>query len=396
MTYDAIIIGGGLVGGVAAIAMASKGLHVAVVDRDTRESLLDPKLDGRTTAVSYGSQQIFEKLNIWAGAAHDAEPILNIKVCEGDSPWGVYYHHTDVGDHPMGYIVENRTLRQAIFDRAEAMADCITWIAPAELTDTRREAHQVVVTLADGQELLAPVLVGAEGRASPSRQAAGIRTQSWSYDQKALVCIVEHELPHEGTAWEIFYPDGPVAFLPLKNHPETGAHRSGIVWTQSPSTIERLLKMSDGELAAHMESQFPHYGDLKPTGQRWSYPLGAQVAYQYCDHRYVMVGDAAHVMHPVAGQGVNLGWRDAAELAEFLGAAKRTGADLGSLTLLEAYQRQRRPDMASLVAMTDGMIRLFGNDKSSLHFLRNTGLGVVNAIPPLKRKLMRQAMGMRG
>jgi 2-octaprenyl-6-methoxyphenol hydroxylase len=394
LAFDVVIIGGGLVGGTLAVALVQQGFKVAVVDRESPEELLKPDLDGRTTAVSYGSKLIFDQLGIWGKVEHAAEPILDIRVFERDSPWAIYYNHQDVGNVPMGYIVENRVLRQAIFQRAVEQADHLAWIAPASVAHTERNLESVIVKLDDGSTLKAPLLVGAEGRLSPTRDEAGIKTLRWSYEKMALIAHVTHEKPHQGSAWEVFQPQGPFAILPLRTCLTTGAYRSGIVWTGSPSDINRLLSVDDEAMSAELQELFPYFGTIRVSGKRWSYPLSAMIAKGTTDHRLAIVGDAAHTVHPVAGQGVNLGWRDAQTLAEVLGKAKGLGLDIGSKSILQDYQRRRRVDTASILAMSDGMVRLFSNKSGMLSFLRNTGLGIVNRIPPLKRRLMRHAMGI--
>lgn len=394
LSMDVVIIGGGLVGGTLGVALAQQGFSVAVIDREAPEELLKPDLDGRTTAVSYGSKLIFDQLNIWEKVESAAEPILDIRVFERGSPWAIYYDHRDLGTDPMGYIVENRYLRQGIFHRAIELSGYLTWIAPASVTSTKRNPEGVVIHLTDSRCLKAPLLVGAEGRLSATREEAGIKTLGWSYDQMALIAHVTHEKPHQGGAWEVFQPQGPFAILPLRNSSATGANRSGIVWTGAPDEINRLLGLDDAILSAELEEIFPYYGAIEVSGKRWSYPLSAMIAKSTIDHRLVIVGDAAHTVHPVAGQGVNLGWRDAQTLAEDLGKAKGLGLDIGSKSILADYQRRRRLDTGSILVMSDGMVRLFSNKSSILSFMRNTGLGVVNQIPPLKRHLMRRAMGI--
>jgi 2-octaprenyl-6-methoxyphenol hydroxylase len=319
---------------------------------------------------------------------------LSIRVFEKDSPWAIYYDHKELGTDPMGYIVENRVLRQGIIHRAKELSPNLTWVAPAEVAHTQRNPEGAVVQLVNGQIFKASLVVGGEGRLSPTREDAGIKTLRWTYKQMALIAHVSHEQPHQGGAWEVFQPEGPFAILPLRNHPTTGAFRSGIVWTGSPDEIQRLLALDDKAISAELQEIFPYYGGIKLSGKRWSYPLSAMVARGTIDYRLVIVGDAAHTVHPVAGQGVNLGWRDAQTLCEVLTKAKRLGLDIGSESVLADYQRRRRVDTASILAMTDGMVRLFSNNSSVLSFLRNAGLGVVNQIPPLKRRLMRHAMGI--
>lgn len=391
---DVVIVGGGLVGGTLGVALAQQGFFVVVIDRESPEDLLKPDLDGRTTAVSYGSKLIFDQLSIWDKVDHAAEPIFDICVFERDSPWAVYYDYRDVGGVPMGYIVENCALRQGIFHRAGEVSDHLTWMAPATVDRTERTLEGAVIHLTNGRILNASLLIGAEGRLSPTRDEAGIKTLRWNYEQMALIAHVHHERPHQGSAWEIFQPQGPFAILPLRTYSTTGGYRSGIVWTGVPDDINRLLALDDAAISAELHKIFPYFGAIQLSGKRWCYPLAAMVSKGTIDHRLVIVGDAAHTVHPIAGQGVNLGWRDAQTLADVLGKAKGLGLDIGSKSILQDYQRRRRLDTLSILAMTDGMVRLFSNNSSILSFLRNTGLGIVNQIPPLKRRLMRHAMGI--
>ena len=384
-----------------AISLAQQGLTAAVIDREDPEGLVELQAEGRTTAVSYGSKLIFDQLGIWDRLGPMAEPILQIRVFEHDhssksaqTPWVVYYDHKDLGAHPMGYIIENRLIRQAIYQRACEMPENLAWLAPAEVGRMERKAEGVEVHLANGEVVEAALLVGAEGRLSPTREEAGLKVRRWDYNQIALVAHVFHEKPHEGSAWEIFQPQGPFAILPLKNCAATGACRSGIVWTGSPLYIENLLAMDNEGLSAELERIFPWFGPIRVGGRRWSYPLSALVAQKCTGHRLVIVGDAAHTVHPVAGQGVNLGWRDGQTLATLLAKSKRLGLDLGSQSVLTEYQRYRRLDTLSVLAMTDGVVRLFSSRSSLLYFLRNAGLGMVNQLPFFKRRLMRHAMGI--
>lgn len=394
--YDVSIIGGGLVGGVLAIALAKQGLTSIVIDKEPPTTLINPELDGRTTAVCYSSQQLFTALGLWDAIAPSAEPIYDIKVFEGNSPWSIHFDHQEIGKEPMGYITENPVLRQAIYDKAQSYHDLITWAAPCEVITKKVTARGVILYLSNGEEVFSPLYVGAEGRHSKSREAADINVKEFDYQQKGLVFSVYHDRPHQNIAWEVFYPSGPMAFLPIKDCPETGRHRSGVVWTLPTAEADDIFAASNEVIAAKLTELFSHLGVIELIGNKWCYPLTAQMVDSYIDKRMVIIGDAAHVCHPVAGQGVNLGWRDAAVLSHTLAQAKSLGSDLGSLSLLQEYQRQRRLDTWSLFAMTHSMVKLFSNNSSILHFLRNTGLAAVNQISPLKRAFMRQAMGLGG
>ena len=390
MKADVIIVGGGLVGSILAIGLSQQQVKVTILEKTPP---LSPEMtgDGRTTAVSYGSQQIFNNLGLWSGIAAYAQPIEEIRVFEEGSAWTVDYHHRDIGTHPMGYIVENSLLRHHLQQNLQNNP-LITWIASADVLSTKRLAGKVAVNLKDGQTLEALLLVGAEGRHSPTRQQSSITTRSWDYSQTALVVHLYHTKPHNNTAWEVFMPSGPLAILPMLPCPKTGHHRSGLVWAKPLS--HDWQNLSDEDLAAQIQHYFPFYGDLTVCSQKWTYPLSALTTSSYVDHRLALVGDAAHVVHPIAGQGVNLGWRDADVLAAHLGKAHQLGLDIGSATVLDVYNKKRRVDQRSVLWTTDGINRLFSFDNSILFFLRNSGFALVNNLPPLKRLLMRKAMGV--
>lgn len=389
---EIVISGGGLVGGVAAIALADAGIDVHVIDREPLTSLTNPEVDGRTTAINYASQQMMVNLGIWPDMEPYAEPIFQIKALEGHSPWAVHFDHNHVGDHPMGFIVENAYLRQAIIERALALPK-LHWHEKSEVSSHQSSKYHHEVTLSSGHTLKTPLWIVAEGKNSPTRQSAGIKVTQLPYGQKGIVFSLTHDKPHQGQAWEIFYPDGPLAFLPAKN--ESGT-RSGIVWTLPEAKADHWFAQSDEAIEAHLLEHFPYYGNLKMMGKRWIFPITAQYAHRFIDHRLVLIGDAAHVCHYVAGQGVNLGWRDAATLRDEIVFQRNLGLDLGSAGMLQKYQKQRRLDSLAMVGSTDLTVRLFSNQSSILHFLRNAGLGLTNQVSPLKKTLMRYAMGITG
>lgn len=389
---DVCILGGGLVGGVLGIALAKHGMSVVIVDLESKEAMLNPKADGRTTAVNLASKLIFDELGLWDEIKARAEPILDIKVFEGGSPWSIHFDHQMIGSDPMGYIVENRFIRQSIINQALSLPN-ITWYDETSLLTKKITKSGVEIYLSNGAEIKADLLVGSEGRGSPTRQDAGIKSYQFPYHQKGLVFSVYHEKPHQGIAWEAFHPAGPLAFLPIQDCSISHRHRSGVVWTLPAEEGDFWFAQDDAAITAKLKELFGFLGDFEIVGQKWIYPLNAQMVDRFIDDRVVIIGDAAHVCHPVAGQGVNVGWRDAAILSAHLQRAKRLGIDLGSQAILKAYQKERRLDTWSIFAMTDGMVRLFSNNSSILHFLRNAGLGTVNRIPPLKRFFMRRAMG---
>lgn len=402
---DVCIVGGGLVGGVMAIDLARRGFHVVVVDQESPEAMLNPAVDGRTTAVNLGSQRYFSELGLWQYLASEAERINDIRVYEGGSPWSIHFDHKEMGAEPMGYIIDNRFIRQAIIQRALDYST-LHWLAPTQVLAKKINQQGVQIFTncgleksntehpdGDYDEIHAQLLICAEGRKSPTRSDVGIKTYEFPYKQKALVFSVHHEHSHQNVAWEVFYPQGPLAFLPAKSA-DGQSHRSGIVWTLPPDEADYWAAQEMPALEKKLQDLFPHFGTFTICTKVWCYPLSAQMVDRFIDQRMVIIGDAAHVCHPVAGQGVNVGWRDAMELGAILSEARALGGDLGSQSVLSSYQRARRLDTYSIFAMTDGMVRLFSNDSHILGFLRNGGLGVVNRISPLKKFFMKRAMGV--
>jgi 2-octaprenyl-6-methoxyphenol hydroxylase len=391
-TVDLLILGAGMIGLTLAQAFARAGLRVALLDRVDPAAMLDRGFDGRVCAIAYGSRRIFEGLNVWDAMAAQAQPINEIRVVDGDSPLFLHYDHRDVGDEPLGHIVENRHIRGALMAAlAELPAGALTWFAPAAVAELKRDTAGVRATLEDGRTIAARLVIVAEGRNSKTREDAGIGVLTWRYPQTGIVCTVAHEKPHRGVAIERFLPAGPFAILPL-----TG-NRSSLVWTERSDLAPAILALDDAGFGAEMERRFGDFlGKLEVVGERWSYPLALLNARHYTETRLVLVGDAAHAIHPISGQGLNLGLRDVAALAEVLVDAARLGLDLGTADLLESYARWRRFDAVTIGAVTDGLNRLFSNDLAPVRLARGVGLALVEKAPPLKRVFMRHAMGTLG
>lgn len=388
---DIILIGAGLTGMAMACALGKQGLSVTVIEAGDCRQLQAKESDGRTCAISYGSSLIFQELGLWEMLEGKGGPIWDIRVTDGNSPLFVHYDHQDVGENPMGYIIENVHLREALFTYV-ARLPCVTLRDNTRYREISRKNSSVTVTLEDGTALTAALLIGADGRHSRVRTLAGITTTEWDYKQTGIVCTVEHAQPHQGVAVEKFLPAGPFAILPM-HHP----HRSSLVWTEPTSLAPLYMAMSDEEFVEQLERRFHGYlGALKLIGPRFSYPLSLCLARQYTAPRLALIGDAAHAMHPIAGQGFNLGIRDIPPLLQAITEAKYLGLDIGSDTVLAEYAARRKFDNITLLAVTDALTRLFSNNNTPLKHARRLGLAAVNALPPVKKFFIRHAMGTFG
>lgn len=403
VTDDAelIVAGAGLTGLLLAVACAGAGLPVTVVDPQDPATMLDAGFDGRTAAIAYGSKLVFDGIGLWPAIAAEAEPIREIRVADDDSPLFLHYDHRELAParpghpgvgagQPLGYIVENRVLRRALFTHARSLPGLRLLVRRRVMAIEPGEAAAAAV-LDGGERLRGLLIAAADGSKSPLRQVAGIRTVEWRYRQTGIVTTVMHARPHAGIAVEHFLPAGPFAILPM-----TG-NRSSIVWTEQADIASRILALSEAEFVEELRARFGGFlGAIEPIGPRWSYPLALMLAERYRARRLALIGEAAHVIHPIAGQGLNIGIRDVAALAELIVDARRSGLDIGEDGLLERYQRWRRSDALVLAAVTDGLNRLFSNTVAPVRLARDVGLAVVNQLPPLKRLLMRHAMGTLG
>ncbi|MBV9586476.1 MAG: UbiH/UbiF/VisC/COQ6 family ubiquinone biosynthesis hydroxylase, partial [Alphaproteobacteria bacterium] len=321
---ELVIAGGGLNGMLLAVACAGAGLSTIVVDRQEPAAMLADRFDGRTSAIAYGSRLVFDGIGLWPAIESEAEPILEIRVADDDAPLFLHYDHRDLGGNaPLGYIVENRVLRHALFDRAATLPS-LRLLAPRSVAEMQTSDTGATVTLEDGTRLRTRLVAAADGQNSPLRRAAGIGTVEWRYRQTGIVTTVQHERPHGGIAIEHFLPAGPFAILPM-----TG-NRSSIVWTEDSDLAPHLLALSDAEFATELRTRFGDFlGSINPVGPRWRYPLALMQAERYAGRRLALVGEAAHVIHPIAGQGLNIGIRDIAALAEIIIDARRLGLDIG-------------------------------------------------------------------
>jgi 2-octaprenyl-6-methoxyphenol hydroxylase len=393
---DILVVGGGLVGAVAARALSHAGFRVIVIDGTDPADAMDAAFDGRASAIAAASERLLTAIGVWPYMVDDVAPILDIRVADGASPLYLHYDHLDVGEGPLGYLCENRHIRKAAL-QALRDDDNVTFLAPLRVEHLERGPGGVQATLSDGRRVGARLAIAADGRGSKIREAAGIRTTSWRYPQEAIVCTVEHALPHAFVAHEHFLPAGPFAILPLRGTDEKPAQRSSIVWTERAAQAQAMVSLDDAAFTRELAKRFGDFmGAIEVVGPRFCHPLGLQFAHASIAERLVLVGDADHGMHPIAGQGLNMGYRDVAALVDVLGEARRLGLDIGAASVLQRYQRWRRFDNTLMLAVTDGLNRLFSNDIAPIRHARDLGLGLVNRMPPLKKVLMRSAMGLMG
>ncbi|WP_267348044.1 UbiH/UbiF/VisC/COQ6 family ubiquinone biosynthesis hydroxylase [Sphingomonas sp. GM_Shp_2] len=393
MNSDVIILGGGLVGATLGVGLAAHGLNAIIIDPADPAVTLAPGFDGRASAVASASGRMLDAIGIGSRLAGKGCAIRHIRVSDGLEP-GALDFIPDADDGALGTMFENKLLRTAIHEAAVA-ADGVDLRMKTRATHVERGPAGVTVTLDTGDVIRAPLLVAAEGRNSPTREAAGITVARWKYDHAAIIGAFHHERAHENIAFEIFYPTGPFALLPLPDD-EIG-HRSAIVWSVKGADGPAMLKLSDRAFLAEAEKQMGGFlGKLSHASPRASYPLGFHHAARVTAERLVLVGDAAHGIHPIAGQGLNLGFRDVAALVEVLVEGKRTGLDLGDAALLARYQQWRGLDTMMVAVATDVLNRLFGVPGRTASAVRRFGISAVNRIPPLKGRFMAEARGESG
>lgn len=392
---DILIVGGGLNGPAMALTLARSGFRVTVVDAMAEKLRKNAAFDGRSYALALTSQRLLQAIGVWDRVADAAQPMLEIKVTdgragEGPSPFWMHFDHAEIEEGPMGFMVEDRHLRRALMDTMNAEPN-IAQIEKAMVVAQSVTAQGVQVTLDTGAVLRARLLIGADGRRSGTAERAGIKRTGWDYGQTALVCAIEHERPHNGVAHQFFMPPGPLAILPL-----TG-NRSSIVWSEGTEMAAKIHRLDDAGYLEVLKPRFGDFlGDIKLSGKRWTYPLNLTIANSFVSERMALIGDAAHGVHPIAGQGLNAGLKDVAALAEVLTLALRRGEDIASALVLDRYQEWRRFDTTALAIATDTFNRLFSNDNPVLRLGRDIGMGVVNAVPGLRRGFIREAAGLSG
>jgi len=395
---DLAVVGGGMTGLAFAAAAAGAGARLAVIDPLPLPVSATAPFDGRVTAIARASRYLLEGIDVWSQMAAHAEPINTIEVSEHASPFRVVYDHLEVGDHrevgrePLGHIVENRAIRAGLISKVKALAgDGLMLAMPDKVRRIEHQRGRATITLERGAPIHAQLVVGADGQHSLCRREAAIDVSRYDYAQTGIVATIAHDNPHDGIAVERFFPDGPLAILPMQGQ------RSSIVWAADNDLAHTLIDLDDEAFLGELEERFdPRLGALALAGPRFHYPLSMAQAQRYTDDRLALIGDAARKIHPIAGQGWNLALRDVAALAELTVDALNLGLDPGKRSVLQRYERWRRFDSMALIAITDGLNRLFANDVLPLRLAREWGLGLVDRTPPLKRFFMQHAMGLVG
>ncbi|MCR8547945.1 UbiH/UbiF/VisC/COQ6 family ubiquinone biosynthesis hydroxylase [Salipiger sp. P9] len=392
---DILIVGGGLNGPALALAAAQSGLKSIVIDALPEAARAEEDFDGRGYALALSSVRLLENLGIWPVLAPNAQPMTEIKVSDGRVGearvfLGLHFDSAEIEEGPMGQMIEDRYLRRALMAAMDA-SERVTHRAGETVVAQSVTPQGATVTLASGETLTTRLLVGADGRRSGTAERAGIRRTGWGYGQTALVCAIAHEKPHHGIAHQFFMPPGPLAILPLPGN------RSSIVWSEADDRARAIQALPDEDYLAVLRPRFGDFlGEIALAGQRFLYPLNLTLANSFVGDRLALIGDAAHGMHPIAGQGLNAGLRDVAALAHVLAHAQRRGEDIASPMVLARYQQWRRFDTASLAAATDLFNRLFSNDNPLLRLGRDLGMAAINAAAPLRRGFIREAAGITG
>jgi 2-octaprenyl-6-methoxyphenol hydroxylase len=384
---DVIIVGGGHSGLSLAACLGTAGLNVVCLERGAAKTAQSKISDGRTLALSYRTMQLLQKAGVTEVIKRDACPILDIRVADQDSTRYLDFDHRQVGHDPFGWIIENRLFQAALEKRIRALKN-VSVVSGAAIKDIDYGDLSATVILGDGCIFEAPLVIGADGRKSLSREKAGIAIYGWDYQQTAIVCTIKHSMPHKNVAVEHFQPGGPFATLPMTKQ------RSSIVWTEKTAAAETLMKMPVEEFTAMLQEKVEDYlGAIELIGARFSHPLQLQHAKTYCGQRLALVGDAAHGIHPIAGQGLNLGMGDIEVLTEELTKALHLGLDLGAPAILQRYEKRRKFDNGNMVLATDLLDRLFSTAAPPVQAARRFGLGMVQNMPRLRRFFMKTAMG---
>ena len=392
---DIIIVGGGLNGSLMAIAAANIGFSTIVLDSKDNEASVENRFDGRSYALALSSVRLLKNLDIFKDIIDKSQPILDIKILDGKlvqgpSQFSLHFDNNEIHDGPMGQMVEDRFIRKALFTKINKNEQ-IDYKFNSKVTEHKKQSGYISVTLDNGKKLDTKLLVGADGRNSELANRAEIKKSGWKYNQSALVCAIEHEADHNGVAWQYFMPSGPLAVLPM-----TGK-RSCIVWTEQNANAKAINLFDETRYTKILAARLGNFlGKFKIIGDRHTYPLELSIADRFIDERLALIGDAAHSVHPIAGQGLNAGFKDIAVLAHIIQDAHNRGEDLGSLGVLKRYEEWRRFDSAQLAYSTDLFNKLFSNENEALRLARNIGLKLLDSIPVAKRNIIKEAAGITG
>ena len=392
---DIIIVGGGLNGSLMAIAAANIGFSTIVLDSKDTEASAENRFDGRSYALALSSVRLLKNLDIFEDIVDKSQPILDIKILDGKlvqgpSQFSLHFDNNEIHDGPMGQMVEDRFIRKALFTKINKNKQ-IDYKFNSKVTEHKKQSGYISVTLDNGKKLNTKLLVGADGRNSELANRADIKKSGWKYNQSALVCAIEHEADHNGVAWQYFMPSGPLAVLPM-----TGK-RSCIVWTEQNANAKAINLFDETRYTKILAARLGNFlGKFKIIGDRHTYPLELSIADRFIDERLALIGDAAHSVHPIAGQGLNAGFKDIAVLAHIIQDAHHRGEDLGSLGVLKRYEEWRRFDSAQLAYSTDLFNKLFSNENEALRLARNIGLKLLDSIPVAKRNIIKEAAGITG
>ena len=392
---EIIIVGGGLNGSLMAIAAANIGFSTIVLDSKDNEASAENRFDGRSYALALSSVRLLKNLDIFEDIIDKSQPILDIKILDGKlvqgpSQFSLHFDNNEIHDGPMGQMVEDRFIRKALFTKINKNEQ-IDYKFNSKVTEHKKQSGYISVTLDNGKKLDTKLLVGADGRNSELANRAEIKKSGWKYNQSALVCAIEHEADHNGVAWQYFMPSGPLAVLPM-----TG-RRSCIVWTEQNANAKAINLFDETRYTKILAARLGNFlGKFKIIGDRHTYPLELSIADRFIDERLALIGDAAHSVHPIAGQGLNAGFKDIAVLAHIIQDAHHRGEDLGSLGVLKRYEEWRRFDSAQLAYSTDLFNKLFSNENEALRLARNIGLKLLDSIPVAKRNIIKEAAGITG
>ena len=392
---DIILVGGGLNGSLMAIAAAKIGFSTIVLDSKDNDGSVEYQFDGRSYALALSSIRLLKNLDIFEDIIDKSQPISDIKILdgklvEGPSQFSLHFDNNEIQDGPMGQMVEDRFIRKALLSKINK-SEQIDYQFNSRVTEHKKKSGYISVKLNNGKKLNTKLLVGADGRNSELAKRAEIKKSGWKYNQSALVCAIEHEADHNGVAWQYFLPSGPLAVLPM-----TGK-RSCIVWTEHNANAKAINLFDEAKYAKILAARLGSFlGKFKIIGDRHSYPLELSIADRFVDERLALIGDAAHSVHPIAGQGLNAGFKDIAVLAHIIQDAHHRGEDLGSLGVLKRYEEWRRFDSVQLAYSTDLFNKLFSNENEALRLARNIGLKLLDRSPVAKRNIIKEAAGITG